>query len=520
MVATSMAAQRDLRPLLAMVPDHAVAVVAAADPAAAVGTLTALLEPMPAGVPAELVARLGVGLTALRVAFDGPTGAWVHRLAGGGVVVALVPPEPGAGWQWLAVTRPPDVAAADAWCARHADRLHRSVVGEHLLLAATAAGVDRLRAGADRGTWATTGLALPAPTAADINAEVDLAAVRRWLGPRAPSLDPLGGVARFVFAPIVHALATAPRLRLSVQAADARLRVAVHADASMLAAPFGALLANGDRAVAVPVLPPGGLLALTLDRSLQALLADPARFLSPDDVQAVQGFLSIADALDGPRSAFVADLLGGLREPLTLQVLPPAASDGEGARVPITLPEFGVVAEFATDAAVDGLFRAARLLATIVNAERAQRGEAPFLVRRLHDDAGNGLVAEPPLWRGPGAAPFDRQLSPTLWVGNGRIALASTQRAAQAMVAGTQGPAVSTAGDLLVLHGPAIGAAIARSRSALAFGRMLDEGEDRAEAEQFLAIVIAFAEAVAELRLGVALQAETTRLVLELERRR
>lgn len=516
-------AQSDLRPLLASVPDTAVAVAASADPVAALQAWTALLAPVPEGLPADLVARIGVGITALRIALDGSTEAWLQQLAGGGLVLAVLPPLPGAQWELLALTRPADPAAAAAWCARHADRVHCVTQGDRLVFGSSAAAVERVRAPSAPapGRWAAAGFASVAGGDATIDAMADLEALRAWLGPRAPDLARLGGAARFVFAPIVHALAAAPTLHLQLRADASRLRVALRAEASLRAAPFAALLATG-AATARPELPADGLVSLTLDRSLRALLAEPARFLAADDAQAVQGFLSIADALDGARSSFVADLLGGLREPMTLQVLPPAAADeaaDTASPTPIVLPEFVVSVALADEAAVDVLFRTARVLATIVNAERAQRGEAPFLMRRLRDDSGHGLVAEPPPWRGPGSAPVDRQLSPTLWIGGGRVALASTRHAAQATLARPPGPA-SAGGDTLVLRGPAIAAAIAGSRSALELGRMLDEGEDRAEAQRFFAALIAVAEAIAELRATVQLDAATTRLELDLERRR
>jgi hypothetical protein len=514
-------AQGDLRPLLAKVPDAAVAVATVADPSVVARSLTELLAPVPVGLPADLVTRLGVGLTALRVALDGSTAAWLQRMAGGGLVVAVLPPAVGVDWQWLLLTRPTDVAAADAWCAAHGERLHRTVLGDLLVLGPNAAVVEQVRAreATVSGRWSASDAVPAAAITPGIAARIDLTALRSWLGPRAPMLERLGGAARFVFAPIVHALTAASWLQLDLRADASRLHIGVQADASLLSVPYSALLANGAGSTARPTLPADGLLSLTLDRSLRALLDEPGRFLAADDVQSVQGFLSIADALDGPRSSFVTDLLGGLREPITLQVLPRAAVDDESELPPLQLPEFVVSVVVADERAIDVMFRTARVLATIVNAERAQRGEAPFLMRRLQDGNGHGLVAEPPPWRGPGRAPVDRQLSPTLWVGGGRVALASTVRAAQAAVVRPLAPAAVT-GDAVVLRGPAIAAAIAGSRSALALGRMLDEGEDRAEAQRFFAALIAVTETIAELRLGVVLEAATTQFELELERRR
>ncbi len=509
LAASAAGAQHDLAPLLALVPDEAVVVAVAAAPPAAARALAAVCEPLPPGLPAEVVTRLGLGLSVLRTAFAGSTAEWLQVVADGGALLALVPPPAGGAWQWLVVTRPADLAAATAWWQARAPHVPRAVVDDRLRLGTCTAGP---------GTrWARTPLAARPGTG--IAAAVDLAALRQHLGASAPDLQRLAGGARFLAAPGAHALAVGSWLQLELAATATRLCLAAEVDASVRTAPFGALLAPAAPAAPAPAAMPGRLAMVQLDRSVRALLTEPGRFLAEDDAQAVRGFLSIAEALDGPQSAFVDDLLGGLQEPFALQVLPAAPADDEAAAAPIRLPEFVLVAPVVDERAVAAAFRVVQALATIANAERVQRGEAPFVVRRRQDETGRGLCAEPPPWRGPGAPPLDRQLSPTLWCGGGRLAIGSTCRAAQAACAA---PDVGAAagGDRIVLHGPPLAAAIAASRSALEVARMLDEGEDRAEAERFFAALVAIVDAIARLDVALVAGPAATRLEITVERRR
>lgn len=513
-------AQGDLRPLLAKVPDAAVAVAAVADPAALAESLAAWLLPVPEALPEMFTTRLGVGSAALQLALEGTPAAWLRRMAGKGLVVALLPATSGFGAERLAIARPPDLAAAEAWLARHAAHVPRVVEGDLLLLGSSAAAIECLPSAdaGGAGRWSTRESLVQA-AGDEAVAAVDLSALRAWLGERMPRWDRVGGAARFAFAPMLHVLAAATFAELRLHADASRLSLLVRGDASLRTAPLGALLADAAVRTACQELPTDGLASLVLDRSLRALLSDPAAFLPADGVQAVQGFLSIADALDGPRTSFVDDLVGGLHEPIQLLVLP-ASADDETLRSPLVLPEFALCAGIDGPDAEATVLRTAAVLTTIVNAERMQRGEPPFLVRRRQDESGHGLVAEPPPWRGPGRAPFDRQLSPTVWFGGGRVAFASTARAAQCAIARPTAALPASTADRLLLRGPMIAAAVDGSRSALELARMLDEGEDRAEAQRFFDALMAIAAAIDELRLSVTAAAADTRLELELERRR
>lgn len=497
--ATPARAQQDLGPLLAQVPDTAIAVAAAAEPAALLRHLGAFAEPVPDGLPPDVTAAIGAAVAVVRTFCDGAPDAWLERLAGGGAVAAWSPPDGGSVGHWLLVLRPDDLAAAEAWCAERARGAHRST-RDGLLVVGEGAAVP--------GRWAQTDLAVRAAAHDGAVAEIDLARLRGRAGADATAALRADGVARWAFAPVVQALEGGERLRLEVTASATRIR--------LLAAVGGAPIATAEPDPGTA--PLAVLAALRLERSLRALLAEPERVLDAAGVQAVRGFLSIADALDGPQSSFVDDLLGGLHEPLVLHVLPwPPAPDVE--RAPLCLPQFVVSAAVADAAAVDAALRTARNLATIANAERMQRGAAPFVLRTRSADDGHGLVAEPPPWRGPGAPPVDRQLSPAVWHGNGRLAIATTLSAARAVCAAPALPAVGP-GDRLLLRGPALAAAIAQSRGVLELARMLDEGEPPGDARRFFDVVIAVTDALASLDLAVTRDASATTLRLDLERRR
>ncbi|HEX5052774.1 MAG TPA: hypothetical protein VFZ65_13440 [Planctomycetota bacterium] len=490
-------AQADLVALRGMMPDEVVLAMEVEQPGEALRSLDAAAGAMPASLPAALQAQIALGVTALAVALGGTPAAFADRIAGKGAVVGLAPAPRGEGWLVAAV--PGDLAAARAWCERHADRVHCAAAGDVLLLAPTAARLEALRTQAEAqgrgspGRWAGVdfGVRPSGAGVALVRGVCDLVSLRRLLGAKAPDLERLDGPARFVLSPFVHALAAGDWLQFGVAAGE-QIVVEARADASVRAAPFGGLLAHGAHAAPPPI--DTGLAYASLDRSFRSLLRDPGRFLPATDVLAVQGFLSIADALDGAQSSFVDDLLGGLDEPAALYVLPAAAGDGDGP--PLVLPGIAIAARIA-DAAVERiLFRFAQVLSTIVNAERAQKGLRPFLMRRRHDETGDGLVAEPRPWRGPGRPPIDSGLSPTLWCGQGWAVLSTTEDAAVRVLAhlAQAGPAGAPArGDVLALHGPAIAAALTQNRAALQLARMLDEGETAAAAERFFDAAIAVA---------------------------
>jgi hypothetical protein len=237
-----------------------------------------------------------------------------------------------------------------------------------------------------------------------------------------------------------------------------------------------------DSPLPVPALSAEAVGALRLDRSLRRLLAEPERFLGPDGVLGVTGFLSIADLLDGARTSFVDDVLGGLAEPFDVFVFPAARAD-DSAACPLRLPQLAVVAAVTGADAEAALMRMARTFATIANTERAQQHKGPFFVRaRTGDGGGHGLVAEPRAWSGPGRAPIEQQLQPTLWFAHGRVAIATTPDAARAalLACAAQHASAAAAGDRFVVRGPALAALLADNRAVIELGRLLDEGESEA----------------------------------------
>lgn len=510
-VVAGLPAQMQAAPLRGRLPDAAVIVVEAATPAQAVAELRQVIGDLPAVLPANLRAPLFVGSLALWVSLQGNPEAWADRMAGGGACIGWVPA--GGSLQPIAVLRPNDLAAATAWLQRF--RGLRSLLVDDVLVVASDAELCRqvAPAAAAPGRWAAVDFGAPAT----VRAAVDLAAVRRRSGKRAAQVAALDGGGRFLLAPIVHALEHGSWLRIALSGGD-RLRLVAEADASLRQVPFGQLLpaAPGQ---AWP-LADDALGCLRVDRSLVALLQRPEAFLAAEDVQAVRGFLSIADAIDGVRTSFVDDLLGGLAEPFELQLLPVAPVDDEPASR-LQLPGLAVVTRLHRVEAEAVLFRAAQLFALIANAERAQRGKVPFVVRLEHGEHGRGLVATPAPWRGPGAPPIEHGLSPTLWIERGVVVLASTRAAAMATVRVASAAGQATAvGDHVVLRGPAIVAALQRSRSGLELARMLDEGETAAAAAQFFDAFFAVLGAVREVSLRVRCDDAVTHFELGMERGR
>ncbi|MBL9079899.1 MAG: hypothetical protein JNL08_20565 [Planctomycetes bacterium] len=492
------AAQADPSPLLALVPDDAVAVVVVAAPVPLQRALAALVEPLPAELPDELRAQVGLGLVALRRALGGPVGAWLEGVAGGGAVLAWRPAATGPRW-WGAL-RPTDAAAAAAFCDARLPGVRRTLRDGLLVL-----GDDTA---ATTGRWPRTDLAARAAVTVGAVAAVDLAALRDRFGGAALARQ---DARTFALAPIVHALQHADWLQLQWTAAGDRTELVATAAAAW---PQATVVPVAAGAPSFEV-----LAALQLDRDVAALLREPERWLDADGVQAVRSFLSIADGLDGPRSSFVDDLVAQLPAPWSLHVLAASPGDADDDAPPIELPEFVLSAAVADERAVAVALRAAGLLATIANAERAQRGQAPFLVRTCRDEQGHGLCAEPPPWRGPGAPPTEQGLSPTLWYGGGRLALASTQRAARLVCSAAALPG-NGPGDRLVLCGPLLARAITANRDVLALARMLDEGEDAAVAQRFVATFAAVADAIAGVEVAVTQDGAATRIALTAERRR
>jgi hypothetical protein len=507
--------------LRAMVPDAAVLVVESADPATAARELQRAVGGLPAGLREHLGISAWAGLAVVWVAIGGDPAAFAAQMAGGGAVVALVPhgdrPLP------VLLLRPRDPDAAQRWLQRVAPKLPRVLTGDVLVLCPDA-DVGRAvaaRNAAHAGRWATIDLGPPAA----IRGALDLVAIRS-IGDKRTFAD-LPGAARFLLLPLAWAAAEAPLARFTLAGGE-RLVLTASAAATVRTTPFAALLPephDASEPADVP-LAADGIGMLRLDRSLRALLATPERFLPPPDVLAVQGFLSIADAIDGASSSFVDDLLGGLREPLVLHVLPVTPPE-EGPPPRLQLPGVAIVAAVADPGAETVLFRIAQALAVISNAERSQRGQAAFPLRARTTATGRGLVAEPLAWRGPGEPPIEQALSPTVWSENGHVVLATTHAAAMAVVAMTYTPSAATAtatrrgtGDLLVLRGEALAAALTTSRSVLALGRVLDEGEEPAAATRFLDVLALLVGAVRELTLRVDCDDDGTTLELTLERGR
>jgi hypothetical protein len=517
--AASLAAQQSAataQELLGLLPDDSLLVLEVADPRTAVAELRHAIG----GVPDDLRQLLGfsawAGLGALWLATGGDPEAFAGTLAGGGAVAAVVPAA--AGPRAVALLRPGDADAAEAWFGRHAASTPRARCGELLVVGsdrdAVAALAARVSPAGPRSRW--SGIDLGSPAA--VRGACDLGRLRALAGTAAKAFDQHDAPARVLLLPLLHAATSAELVTLALHGGE-RLTLQARAAVTAREGALGGLFAPAPAAGGV-ALPADGLLYLRLDRSLRALLAQPERFLAPAEVLAVRGFLSIADAVDGADSSFVDDLLGGLAEPLALHVLPVTPPlDGPPPR--LQLPGLAVAARMVGPRVESLLGRVAQVFVLIANAERQQRGQPPFALRAHATATGRGFVAEPPYWRGPGAPPIEQGLSPTLWFENGHAVLASTQAAALALAAATwAGEQEPRQGDLLLLRGPALAQTLGASREALETARMLDEGETPAMAARFFDVLCAVARALREVSLRVADDGRCTTVELILERAR
>lgn len=128
------------------------------------------------------------------------------------------------------------------------------------------------------------------------------------------------------------------------------------------------------------------------------------------------------------------------------------------------------------------LSRTAQVFLLIGNAERAQRHEAPFVLRKVNDlgDGVHGLTATLPEWRKQTLPPTEYGIEPSLLFGFDHMVLASNLAAAQAMLLQVKnGAQQALSGDVLLLHGMPIAAAVEQSQRPLLLARMLDEGRAR-----------------------------------------
>jgi hypothetical protein len=507
----------ELRELLALVPDEALFVAIAADPPGVVDAVAGAVGSVPPGLPADVVAGIGAGLTVAQIALQGSVAEWAARTMPGGVAVAIVPGP--SGPLALAVSRPVDPDATLRWFATHARAVHVAVEGALLLASNRPEGLAlmRERAGGAGGGWARFDFDFDfGGDGVGLQGAIDLAGTREVLGERWPRIERLDGAGRVLLAPMLEALTRARWLRFGLSAARG-LRLSARADAGPDPDGFGRLVARGAAGRDVAPLPDGGLALLTIDRSLRTLLGDPESFLSEQGILGVQGLLSIAEVLDGPRSSFVDDLLGGLEEPFALHALP-AGLPADEPVAPLLLPGLALSAPVAEVGVEQVLFRVTQLFALIANVERMQRNQMPFLVRQRREENARCLVGLPGSWRGPGLPPIDRQLTPTVWCGDDRAVLASTFDTARRIA--TAGRSMHVCGDLLVLRGPAVAAAIERNRTMFELARMLDEGEDRADAGRVVDIVCALSRAVAEVQIACEFGDRSTTWRIQLERAR
>ncbi len=342
----------------ALLPDDVLVVIETDDAGQAASGLIDTLGSVPQDLPETVRTEIALGLTAIRLTLGETPSVLGAQLAKGGMALGLRlgangPPEA------LLVLRPGDAKAARAFLSKAGEQWKVVERGDFLLAGSTGAARDALlrMARAPQGRWATwpdaepgvsagsgaAGASAPAsvpakttvdgaaaarhdaPHTAPVRAYVDLAGLRKLGGNQ--GLDGMAGGGRFALAPLLPALLAAERASVTLRGGSAlslSLQMASHTE-RRAREPWAALQPHDGAPRTIVAPPADALMVVALDRSLRALLQEPTKYLRPEDATAAQAFLGVADQLDGARSSFVDDLLGGIVEPLVVCVLPPSS---------------------------------------------------------------------------------------------------------------------------------------------------------------------------------------------------
>lgn len=496
--------------VLARMPDACVAVAYVPDPVAAVDLVREALGEIPATLPEEQRALLGIGLLALPRILGGSPAELADRLGKGGIALGIVPVfEP---LTMVAAALPGDMDAAIAW-VRTRPELRWRREGDLLLLANTPAGLDRFQPAQPVGTW-TARFPAPLPASAAILAEVDLARLRELQG-TAASLPVEGFGTALLLPGLTTAASASGSLRLELHGGEElRIEAAVAAPSGFRARDA---IACDFLPRPVPVLDGSILLYASLDRSFHALFGgvhgDGAWSRDP----AVAGFLAAADLLDGPNS-FVDGLLGRLEEPVHLMVFEtPPASAGEPVFV---LPGLALAARMKDVKVAGVLEQMLGFVNIIANAERGQRNQQPFLIERVAEGQVRGLTSVMTDWRGPGLPPLEFAIQPTVLAHGDLLAVATTQDAARKALAVLQGPNEPEAGDRVVVRGAALAASLDRNLAPLVLARQLDEGESADAAQRFWRTAVTLLRELHGMQWSYGLVEGSLRARLSLRRRR
>lgn len=477
-------------------PDACVAVAYVPDPVAAVALVGEALGEIPATLPEEQRALLGIGILALPRLLGGSPAELAERLGKGGIAFGIVPD--GAPPTVVAAALPGDVDAAIAW-VRTRPELRWRREGGMLLLANTPAGLDRFQPTQPAGAWSAR-FPVPCPTSAAVLAELDLARLRELRGEAAPA-----AVEGFGAALLLPGLTAAARasgsLRLEIHGGE-ELRIEATVDQP---APFRTrdALAHDFLPRPVPVLDGQVLLYASLDRSFRTLFGGVSGDGGWERDPAVAGFLAAADLLDGPNS-FVDGLLGRLDEPIHLMVFEtPPASAGEPMFV---LPGVALAARMKDARVAEVVEQVLGFVNIIANAERGQRNQQPFLIERVADGSASGLTSVMTEWRGPGLPPLEAALQPTVLAQGDLLAVATTQDAARRALVALGGPTQAVEGDFVVVRGAALAASVERNLAPLVLARQLDEGESADTALRFWRTAVVLLRELDGLRWGYGLR--------------
>lgn len=335
------------------------------------------------------------------------------------------------------------------------------------------------------------GRAAPSP---GLRLHLDLAALRARAGARRAAFDDLDAGGRFFLGPVVEVADRAARVTATLRITEHELELRAVADAGLAPEDRGRLVVAQGRARSLPTPPPGALLALSLDRSIQGLLAHADRVLKEDDAAQTKAFLGIADAF--VTGSFTEEFLASFEEPLHFYVLSQEPA-GDAPAPRLQLPSFVWAARIQRPGVESMLRKAWFAVATVQGVERMQRGQPPFRATTITEAEGRFSVLEPPEWTGEGEPPVEFGLQPAMLVADGWLILSSTIDGARRMAASIAGGRrTEVDGDWLQLHGAAAAGYLRRNEQPLALDRVLREGGELRAAREELAAVAALLGAV------------------------
>lgn len=387
------------------------------------------------------------------------------------------------------------------------DAFVHAIVGNLLLASNRVPALSRalglLPDGADLSAPRTAPRA-PEPPAGAVRISVDvdrLAVAVPDLRQGEYDMEPIAGL---LFGGMRQALVDSPWISLTAEVVDSCLRIALRT----AAAPTRAARTYRPPAVKVPLVNVPHLMAsLVLHRDVAAFFEDHEGVVPPEFDVDFKKFNSVAGAVFGVRR-IDQDVLARLEPTIQIVVTRPGAEDTRGSTV--KLPAVGIVVR-ARDG-VTGLgescHRAFQAAVILASADRAQKGEAPFLLSEaIQGDVKITYATEanPEGGRAPRVA---SAVVPSFFATRNAIVLASTLELARQLAGAfsTTGSNDGPPGDELVIHVPEARAALEDNRAFLVADAMLKEGKTRERAARDLRFVEDALSLFREARVGFTIE--------------